>query len=780
VSARRSELVTAWRSIAWRIFAVVLVALLEAAGAVTFLALGDSPALAAEVRARVTRSTLSVGESTTLEVTVTGAIGAGTEPDFDVPAGIEVLGSDKSQSYSWVNGRGVAEVVYRYELAPNAPGQYMLGPIQVRMGGQSYASGALRIAVSAAPSRVGGGGAAPVTLNADVSPRDPYVGQPVLVQIRMVQRARLAEDPQLTPPATPGFWIERFSEPESYYAQQAGQRVLVTEIRARLLPLAQGDATVGAATAVVVVSTPGPYTDPLSWAGGGSSRREITIRSQPVDVAVRSLPRGAPAGFEGAVGSFTLDWTMDRARTTEDVPATLQLDVRGVGNLPLLHTPALDGSDFEVFAGTVEDSAGSPGAISAGRRRFQWTLLPRRLGSLAVPQPLFAWFDPAIGAYRGAALPALTLDVDPPAAAGRENAETFPMVFASHPLDPDAQPVAPWAWAVAGLALGVAIVLWQTSRRKPADSATRAQQREWLRVVGLSKGSDFWHAADQASAWVAERGRALEPLRRDIASARYGGGAGDIEGTRRRIVEELSRAVPPLAPAWPFALGAVALAVAGLVVALAFGPRPGGAAGRSEALAADHAARAGDMATARRGWQELWDRGARGAGLAARMAWGEVRAGRVGPAAAWVLRGESFEARDRALAWVAERVREGGGLGGATPLRWPVRRIEWAIAALVLGVTSGGLWPRRLIAISAAVLALACAAMFPLQSWHAARATRAVVDRVATLEGPDLELSAGQVVTVLASGGPRARVLAGRDIVGWLPVADLIALDGGR
>jgi hypothetical protein len=109
-----------------------------------------------------------------------------------------------------------------------------------------------------------------------------------------------------------------------------------------------------------------------------------------------------------------------------------------------------------------------------------------------------------------------------------------------------------------------------------------------------------------------------------------------------------------------------------------------------------------------------------------------------------------------------------------------VRRIEWAVAALVLGVASGWLWPRRFMALSAAALAIACAAVFPLQGWHTSRAPRAVVDRVATLEGPDLELSAGQVVTVLRSGGARARVIAGRDIEGWLPVADLIALDGGR
>ena len=63
---------------------------------------------------------------------------------------------------------------------------------------------------------------------------------------------------------------------------------------------------------------------------------------------------------------------------------------------------------------------------------------------------------------------------------------------------------------------------------------------------------------------------------------------------------------------------------------------------------------------------------------------------------------------------------------------------------------------------------------------NASRTARAVLGTVATLEGPDLELSPGQVVTVLRHAGERARVAAGRDIEGWLPVADLIELEASR
>ena len=113
--------------------------------------------------------------------------------------------------------------------------------------------------------------------------------------------------------------------------------------------------------------------NPLACWGG---RQRLLAR----DSRACGPSRPGPGGFSGAVGNFQLSWTADRARTSRDVPITVRLDVRGKGNLPLVRTPPLSGSDFEVFASTVEDSLGPPGNVGPGRKRFQWTLLPRHEG----------------------------------------------------------------------------------------------------------------------------------------------------------------------------------------------------------------------------------------------------------------------------------------------------------------------------------------------------------------------------------------------------------------
>ncbi len=735
------------------------------------LALPAAPARAQEVEARLDRRQVAVGETTTLRVVVRGASGART-PEFDVPAGLQTLGSGRQQSFSWVNGRASVETEFRFEILAQSPGRYAIGPILVTVGSRSFRSGQLQLDVANAPPATGGRSAAePAALLVDVDPADPWVGQEVTLRVRLLQRETFAEDPQYTPPSTTGFWTDRPSAPESYYAEERGQRVLVTETRARLYPLAVGETTIGEATATVALA--GGSRDPLGWFGG-LDRREVTLRSRPVTVRVRPLPASAPAGFGGAVGTFDVAWSADRARTSRDVPVTLRLDVRGRGNLPLIRPPAFASADVEVFASTVEDSLGGPGG-GGGRKRFQWTLLPRHEGRDMLPAPAFAWFDPATASYRRADLPAVALEVQPAWFAGPGVESGFPSALAERPSEPGARPADPWAFALAGFALGGAARLWRRGGRRRFGTADGESADAWIARVRGTHSDEFWKVAEEAGRWLESHGKVADtPEWRDVrgrvAAARYGGGEGDHEHVRRVLVDRLGAAAPAPATGAPVRVVAAALAVAALVLCVAFGPRPGDLRLAHGAQAADQTARRGDIERARRAWLELWRNDGTDARLAARLAWSHVQAGEIGPAALWVLRGELADPREPAVEWVAERVREAGGLVGASRPRLPVRRLEWGIAGLLLGAAAMLVMTRRAAAMACAALAIAAAAVVPLESWLAARTGRAVVLERAALEGSDIELEPGQMVTVRGREGTRVRVAAGRAVEGRVPV----------
>src|SRR5262249_21734726 len=184
-----------------------------------------------------------------------------------------------------------------------------------------------------------------------------------------------------------------------------------------------------------------------------------------------------------------------------------------------------------------------------------------------------------------------------------------------------------------------------------------------------------------------------------------------------------------------------------------------------------------DIEGARAGWLALWRQGATSSGLAARLAWAELRSGSIAGAALWVLRGQRGEARDPALGWAWERVREGGGLTGATRGRLPVRSGEWCALALVLGILGGFMWRPRgpravwLRAGGLAALALAIAAVAPLEAWRVQRLAQAVVRSGVPLEDAGLELTPGPGVRGRGGEAGRLRGCGGPGIAGAGPAA---------
>ena len=541
----------------------------RAVAALLCLLASVSAAHAVDLQARLSRTSLSVGETTALEIEISDSPILGNQkPEITLPPDIEVLGTMQSTNLTFVNGRASNTVVFRYELAPRRPGNFTVGPFRVRAGRELLEHPPLALRVGTTQARVPGGGASggnAASLIVDVTPRDPYVGQPVLLRVRLIERQEFAEERDYSPPSAPGFWAERFSPNGTYQADEGGRSVRVTEQTARLYPLASGLLRVGPATATIYLYDRSQGLDPLALLGGGRLR-PVPIRSAEIPVRVRPLPPGAPPGFDGATGDFVVTFSADRLRTTQDVPVTVWLEVRGIGNVPFIRTPTFTSESFEVFGSTVEDSFPPAGTLGAARRRFQWTLLPRKVGRLDLEPPLFSWFDPVRETYRTADLPALVVQVGPPAGPTGANAETFPAEFTRHPLDPTARPAEPWAFAIAGVALGFA---WRLARRPSfgeAEAVDQARRREWLQAVGLGAGPDFWTAAEQASAWLEARGRPVATLREQIAAARYGGAARSPDVIRTALVRHLSQGISPRTPVWVWRASAAALAAAGIAI----------------------------------------------------------------------------------------------------------------------------------------------------------------------------------------------------------------------
>lgn len=126
------------------------------------------------------------------------------------------------------------------------------------------------------------------------------------------------------------------------------------------------------------------------------------IQSPVVKVQVKPLPaEGRPASFNGAVGQFSLNASLDKNQLSTDDALSLKVAITGRGNVNLLNAPPLSiPPAFEKYDPTVTDNIEKNSNPLSGSRTFQYALMPQQKGDYKLPPVEFSYFDPAAKAYK--------------------------------------------------------------------------------------------------------------------------------------------------------------------------------------------------------------------------------------------------------------------------------------------------------------------------------------------------------------------------------------------
>jgi tetratricopeptide (TPR) repeat protein len=112
----------------------------------------------------------------------------------------------------------------------------------------------------------------------------------------------------------------------------------------------------------------------------------------------------------GAVGRFEMEVKAAPLELGVGDPVTVTTTIRGTGDLASVPPPTIAGSDaLRVYP--VQQS----GQPAAGERVFEQVVIPRRAGTVTLPETRFSYFDPDARAYR-------TITPSPTALAVRESA----------------------------------------------------------------------------------------------------------------------------------------------------------------------------------------------------------------------------------------------------------------------------------------------------------------------------------------------------------------------
>ena len=378
--------------------------------------------------AQVDADQITTDDTVTLTLTLTTP--DGSAPRLNLPAldGFQVVNSQTASQYSIVNGSTSANMLYAFDLRPTRTGDLVIPALKLNLNGQALATDPLIVHVTqgnGTPTKrsnsglgaLGAGSAfssifgndpfndpffadpfgndifsnnANLDIQALTDKSSVYVGEPLEYTVRVMSDAMLLGEPEYTQPKFTGFWAH---EPVSQRGANG------TEITTLLFPTQAGKLTIDPATI---------------RADGGFFSNPLEKQTEALAIDVKPLPQGAPAEFNGAVGTFEINATPDKTATRVGEPITVKIEIRGTGNFDTLPAPKWQNdSAWRAYDGKAKTTSNVQFGELDGTTTFERTLIPTQAGTLTIPATRYAYFDPSDAQYHTIETQAIQINVAP-------------------------------------------------------------------------------------------------------------------------------------------------------------------------------------------------------------------------------------------------------------------------------------------------------------------------------------------------------------------------------
>ncbi|MCC8035457.1 MAG: BatD family protein, partial [Rikenellaceae bacterium] len=317
---------------------------------------------------------------------------------------------------------------FTYVLMAEKAGTYTIPAAQIVVEGQEYSSKPVPYEVveeqggSAAPQGQRGQGAQSgqgsgstsgeiasddLIVRAVVDKTSVYKGEPVRVYFKLYSRVQLANSRASKAPVFNGFWVQELStdhykwQNETYNGKVYETHVILDYL---LYPQQSGELSIDQLELQLHANIMEMRSRSLmdDFFGGMPTVRQVEkkIATNPVKITVKEWPEGAPAGFSGAVGDFTMMADFENDNFVTNSASNYIVRISGSGNLPLVQAPKLElPSSFEQYnVKTTESLSRTAGGIN-GYRQFEYPIIPRAEGEFYAEPVYFSFFNPKTGRY---------------------------------------------------------------------------------------------------------------------------------------------------------------------------------------------------------------------------------------------------------------------------------------------------------------------------------------------------------------------------------------------
>ena len=301
---------------------------------------------------------MAMGEQVEVNFQLTGTqTGRNFQPP-DFRDFVVLTGPNQSTNFQMINGAVSTSITYAYVLQPRREGALVVGPATVEYQGNRYTTSPITITVSKAGAKpppadprtqaddIGAQIGDNLFLRLELDKRSVFQGEQITATYKIYTRVNVVNYNLAKVPSYTGFWSEDLDvaqqvqlTTETYQGKQYRVGVLK---KVALFPQRSGTLDLGPMEieCVVQVQTKRKsndifdqfFNDPFF---GNARNVNHTVTTRPEKVTVKPLPAdGAPPGFDGAVGNFTMEAWPDREQVAENEPVTFRVKISGSGKHP--------------------------------------------------------------------------------------------------------------------------------------------------------------------------------------------------------------------------------------------------------------------------------------------------------------------------------------------------------------------------------------------------------------------------------------------------------------
>jgi hypothetical protein len=419
---------------------ITMIKALAIASALLLLVAASAFGQDTQVTASISSDTVGVQDQLQLSITVSGKDSGDAEPPRvqNVKGFRVVSGPNVSSQFQWINGRTSSTKSFIYVLIPDQEGQFTIDPVEIRVAGKTYRTQPLQVRVTSAAPR-----GSPLPRQRSINPIDPfdqfdeeedrreikpasdavivraeldrnsaYPGQQVTLSYKVYTQVSISGFQLRESPPLSGFWVEDLEVervPKGTRQVVNGREYLVFTVKKQAL-FATTTGTLKIPSSVFAVSA-----ETGRGFFGAFGRSETLYRKTPeLSLSVKPLPvAGRPPAFNNAVGSFSLDSSIDKTQVATGDAVALRIKLEGQGNLkmiPDIPTPVLP--DFTVYSSKRADTIRPAGGDQiGGNKTWEFVIVPKAPGRQTIPSIAFSFFHATQEKYQTVATPALSLNV---------------------------------------------------------------------------------------------------------------------------------------------------------------------------------------------------------------------------------------------------------------------------------------------------------------------------------------------------------------------------------